>query len=49
MKDRGQGTIEDQRSRLQQALDEGKDAAARKRDELMTRFEQDKSKEEPAA
>lgn len=47
--ERGRVVLDEQRSRLQQAIDEGKDAAARKREELMTRFEQEKSDEEPAA
>jgi gas vesicle protein len=46
--ERGRLVLEEQRSRLQDAIDEGKEAAARKREELSSRFQAEKSKEEPS-
>ncbi|MBI5653035.1 MAG: YtxH domain-containing protein [Chloroflexi bacterium] len=45
--ERGRLVLEEQRSRLQTAIDEGKEAAQKKRDELMARLEAEKAKHAP--
>lgn len=47
--ERGRLVLEEQKTHLQEALDEGKQAAAKKRDELMARLEAEKAKRAPAA
>ncbi len=42
VKDRGRLTVDEQRIRLQQAMAEGRDAAAKKRSDLLTKYEQAK-------
>jgi gas vesicle protein len=47
--ERGRLALEEQRTRLQQAIDEGKDAATKKREELMTRLDEEKAKRSDAS
>ncbi len=44
LQQRGRMTLDDQRARLQEAIDGGKEAAAKKRDELAARLEAEKTK-----
>ena len=46
---RGRLALDEQRSRLQEAVEEGKEAAGKKRDELTTRLEGEKAKRTPPA
>ena len=47
--ERSRIVLDEQRSRLQDAIEEGKEAAQKKRDELMARLEAEKAKRAPAA
>lgn len=46
---RGRMVLEEQRSRLGHAIEEGKDAAAKKRDELMQKLDAEKAKRMPSS
>jgi len=47
IRERGRVAMEEQRGRLQQAIAEGKEAAAKTRSELLGRYEQAKGQEQP--
>ena len=49
VQERSRLTLEEQKAHLQDALEEGKQAAAKKRDELMARLEAEKAKRAPSA
>jgi gas vesicle protein len=46
---RGRMVLEEQRTRLSHAIEEGKDAAGKKRDELMQKLEAEKAKRMPSS